>query len=34
MQLLISKDPITSYNYNIIFIIVDRFIKAAKFIPF
>ena len=33
-QLPSSKDPITGYNYNLIFIIVDRFTKYAKIIPF
>ena len=34
MQLLISKDPVTGYNYDSIFVVVDRFTKAAEFVPF
>ena len=34
MQLLVSKNSITDYKYNLIFVVVDRFTKAAKFVPF
>lgn len=33
-QLPPSKDPVTGYAYDAIFNIVDRFTKAAEFIPF
>ena len=33
-QLPISKDPVTGYNYNLIFVVVDRFTKYAKIILF
>ena len=32
MQLLKLKDPITSQEYNIIFIIIDKFTKQGYFI--
>ena len=28
------ENLVMSYTYNLIFIIVDKFIKATKFIPF
>jgi hypothetical protein len=33
-QLLVLKDPAIGYIYNLIFIIVDRYMKYAKIIPF
>jgi len=33
-QLPISKDPVTGYAYDSIFVVVDRFTKAAEMIPF
>lgn len=33
-QLPSSKDPVTGYSYNSIFVVVDRFTKYAKIIPF
>ena len=33
-QLLVLRDPVTNYTYNSIFVVVDRFTKAAKFVPF
>ena len=33
-QLPISKDPVTGYNYDSIFVVVDRFTKAGEFVPF
>ena len=33
-QLPVSKDPVTRYTYNLIFVIVDRFTKYAKIILF
>jgi hypothetical protein len=33
-QLPISKDPVIGYNYNLIFVIVDRYTKGAELIPF
>jgi hypothetical protein len=33
-QLLTLKDPIIEYNYNLIFVIVDRYTKGAELIPF
>ena len=34
MKLLKLKDPITSQEYNIIFIIVDKFTKQGYFIVY
>jgi transposase InsO family protein len=33
-QLPISKDPVTGYDYDSIFVVVDRFTKYAEMIPF
>jgi transposase InsO family protein len=33
-QLPVSKDPVTDYVYDSIFVVVDRFTKAAEFVPF
>lgn len=33
-QLPSSKDPVTGYAYDSIFVVVDRFTKAAEFVPF
>lgn len=33
-QLPASKDPVTSYRYDSIFVVVDRFTKYAEMIPF
>ena len=33
-QLPSSKDPVTGYNYDSIFVVVDRFTKYAEMIPF
>ena len=33
-QLLVLRNPIINYNYDSIFVVVDRFMKAAKFVPF
>ena len=33
-QLPISKDPVTGYEYDAIFNVVDRCTKAAEFVPF
>jgi transposase InsO family protein len=33
-QLPVSKDPVTDYVYDLIFVVVDRFTKAAEFVPF
>jgi transposase InsO family protein len=33
-QLPISKDPVTGYSYDSIFVVVDRFTKYAEMIPF
>lgn len=33
-QLPISKDLVTGYSYDSIFVVVDRFTKAAEFVPF
>jgi hypothetical protein len=33
-QLPISKDPVTGYSYDSIFVVVDQFTKYAKIIPF
>ena len=33
-QLLVLRDPVTDYTYNLIFVVVDRFTKAAEFVPF
>jgi transposase InsO family protein len=33
-QLPVSKDPVTNYVYDSIFVVVDRFTKAAEFVPF
>lgn len=33
-QLPSSRDPVTSYAYDSIFVVVDRFTKAAEFVPF
>ena len=33
-QLPVSRDPVTDYVYDLIFVVVDRFTKAAEFVPF
>jgi len=33
-QLPVSRDPVTDYTYDSIFVVVDRFTKAAEFVPF
>ena len=33
-QLPASRDPVTDYVYDSIFVVVDRFTKAAEFVPF
>jgi hypothetical protein len=33
-QLPISKEPVTGYSYDLIFVVVDRFTKYAEMIPF
>jgi transposase InsO family protein len=33
-QLPVSRDPVTDYVYDSIFVVVDRFTKAAEFVPF